>query len=888
MANYFFKAMKTKQLLLLIFFIAAQSMAFAGEDIRLTGTGKQVVTVGERFRIVYELNAEGRDFSAPDFGRFQVLSGPNTSSSSSIQIINGNYQQSYSQTFTFVVQANLEGKFEIPPASVKVNGKTYTSNSMTIEVLKGGANKQSNNSGSGSQSSKQNEILQDKDVFIKAFISNKNPYLGEQIILTYKIYFRINISSPSFTKEPPLRDFWAKDLLKGNSSYVEYNETLNGQQYHVAELKKYALFPQKTGKITINPVDLKIVAQIRTQSKRRRSNDPFEDFFNDPFFNRNVKNVEVSLKSKPITLQVKPLPQKGKPDGFSGAVGNFSFTDNLDNNQLKANEALTLTIGISGQGNLELIDAPEVHFPIDFETYDPKINSKINTSSNGISGRKKFEYLAIPRNPGDFVIEPVSFSYFNPRDKQYHSFSSERYNIHVEKGNANGSGGITYSSSAQEDIRFIGQDIHHIKNTASELKPVGKFLFASTLYYLLIVLPALFLVLFIILWKRREKQKGDVGLMKTRKANKVAKARLQKAAKFKDANNDKAFYDEIAQALWGYIADKFNIKQSVLSVETVKETLKNKGVGDEVIDNFVNTLNNIEFARFAPGDTSGKMKTVFDEAMHAITQAEKALSKGKTLGEAGKKIGFLSLLAALLFASFIGSAQQAENLMKTANDAYNAGLYDSALNVYNVIENKNLESAELYYNMGNAYFKNNDIASAILYYEKAKKLAPNDEDIEYNLGIANSLIVDKIEKIPELFYQHWWNYFYNLFNADTWTAISIFSWLILLLFVGIFVLTKSRSIKKLSFYLGILFLFLTISTFGLASQKYYFTKEHREAIIFTPTITVKSSPTLNAVDLFVVHEGTKIKVLDHVQNWVKIKIPDGSIGWLPEESLRMI
>jgi tetratricopeptide (TPR) repeat protein len=282
------------------------------------------------------------------------------------------------------------------------------------------------------------------------------------------------------------------------------------------------------------------------------------------------------------------------------------------------------------------------------------------------------------------------------------------------------------------------------------------------------------------------------------------------------------------------------------------------------------------------------MKTIFDEAMHAITQAEKALSKGKALGEAGKKISLFSFLVVMLLSHFNSFAQDPQSLMNTANQAYNEGLYDSALNVYSLIENKKLESATLYYNMGNAYFKNNDLSSAILYYEKAKKLAPNDEDIDYNLGIANSLIVDKIEKVPVLFYKHWWNYFYNLFNVDTWTIISILSWLVLLFFIGVFALTHSRSVKKLSFYLGVLFLFLTIGTFGLASQKYYFGKEHKDAIIFTPTITVKSSPTLNAVDLFVVHEGTKVRILDHVQNWVKIKIPDGSIGWLPEESLRTI
>ncbi|MCF6169864.1 MAG: tetratricopeptide repeat protein [Bacteroidales bacterium] len=248
-----------------------------------------------------------------------------------------------------------------------------------------------------------------------------------------------------------------------------------------------------------------------------------------------------------------------------------------------------------------------------------------------------------------------------------------------------------------------------------------------------------------------------------------------------------------------------------------------------------------------------------------------------------------ALLALFLIAhSFNAGASDTQLLMNAGNTAYNEGLYDSALVCYNRLVDEEMESAALYYNMGNAYFKNNDLAAAILYYEKARKLAPNDNDIAYNLGIANSMIVDKIERVPVLFYQHWWNYFYNLFNANTWTIISVLTWLALLFFIGVFVLTKSTGTKKFSFYTALLLLLLTMGTFGLASQKYYFSKTHKEAIVFTPTITVKSSPTPNAVDLFVVHEGTKIKIMDQVEHWVKIKIPDGSVGWLPEESMRTI
>jgi len=229
-----------------------------------------------------------------------------------------------------------------------------------------------------------------------------------------------------------------------------------------------------------------------------------------------------------------------------------------------------------------------------------------------------------------------------------------------------------------------------------------------------------------------------------------------------------------------------------------------------------------------------------------------------------------------------------DTMIVAANNAYNNGLYDSALSTYNRVLNTGVESGELYYNMGNAYFKNNDIASAILYYEKAKKLLPVDEDVQYNLSIANSMIVDKIEKVPELFYQTWWNFFYNVLDADAWAIFSILAFTFLVIAIGLFIISKKRSNRKLSFYIGILFLIITIISFALASQKYYYNIEQNEAIVFTSSITVKSSPTPNAVDLFVIHEGTKVKIIDKIDNWVEIKIQNGSVGWLPVKSIKEI
>jgi tetratricopeptide (TPR) repeat protein len=242
----------------------------------------------------------------------------------------------------------------------------------------------------------------------------------------------------------------------------------------------------------------------------------------------------------------------------------------------------------------------------------------------------------------------------------------------------------------------------------------------------------------------------------------------------------------------------------------------------------------------------------------------------------------------LSLASLFATANTHKDVIKQANQLYSQGLYDSSLVLYKSVLADNYHSAELCYNIGNAYFKNNDIPSAILYYEKAHKLAPNDEDILYNLSICNSMIVDKIEKVPNLFYKQWWNYFYEMFNANSWAMLSLVIWSAFLVVLGFYILSKSRSSKKISFYLGVLLLVASVGSFGLASQKYYYTKENKEAIVFTPTITVKSSPTNSSVDLFVVHEGTKVRILDKVDNWNKIKIQDGSIGWLPADATKLI
>lgn len=628
--------MRKRGLSIIFFLLLLWQGAWAGNgNVTFTARARHQVLVGQQFQILFEVNANGKNFTPPaDFGGLEILSGPNTSSSSSIQFINGKMSQSYTVTFSYIVMATKPGTVTVGPATVKVKGKKYVTQPLTIKVLAdNSANASASQAASGntsasspstaqpSQPASSGTAVNNKDVFVRATVNNAHPYIGQQVVVTYRIYTRVPVSNLSINKVASFKGFWSKDLMADNSTLQQHNETINGERYVVAVIRKLALIPQQTGKLVIDPMELNCAVQIRVKNPQS-SNDPFDAFFNDPFFNNNVRTVQKKLVSNAIHFDVKPLPQKGKPACFSGAVGNFTFKSSIDKSKLTTNDALTLNITISGSGNIELISAPHIVFPSDFETYDPKISTKINTSGSGVSGSKSFDYLAIPRTAGDFTIQPVKFCFFNPVDKKYHTFQSKTFHIHVTKGKGTG---VVYTGPDQEGIHILGKDIRHIKEGPFNLRPANDFLFGTTLYYLLLAIPVVLLLLVVILWNLLKKRKANMSAVKNRKAQKVARNRLTKAQKIKRQGNDRAFYDEIAQALWGYISDKFNLQKANLSMDTVKDLLEQKQVDEDTIQAFMDTLNNIEYARFAPGDTKGKMENIYSEALHAIMQAEKSL-----------------------------------------------------------------------------------------------------------------------------------------------------------------------------------------------------------------------------------------------------------------------
>lgn len=612
-------------ILVLSILLISLSSHLSAQEVSFSVKAPNRVAVGQRFSITFVANTDIDGFKAPSFKNFQLLSGPNRSQNSSISFVNGKVSQNITISYSFILYAKAIGSFQVDQATCSIDGKEYATNAFSIDVIAGN----SSNSSSGGGTSGQSPDLvtvDDEQLFIEAFIDKRKAYQGEQILLTHKIFTLIPVSNLSVDKLSSYPGFWSINLLDNNQQLKQTNQEINGKDYIVADLKREAIFAQKTGKIEIPAMELSCVAKIPNTKKRAASNDPFFDsFFNDPFFNNAYHSIEKKLQTKSITVEVLPLPTKGKPEDFSGAVGEFSISSNIDQLNIKTNEAITVKYTVSGEGNIDLIPDLVVHFPADFEVYDPKISTNIRKGNSGVSGYKIFEYTLIPRSAGIYDIPSASFNFFNPKLKSYVHKTTDAYKIQVEKGNLATSSNMTFAGDNKEDIRYIGEDIRYLISYPYKLQLIGSHFFGSTLFYIFLFLPFVLVLLIVIIWRKEIKKRSNEGLMKNKQATKLAKKRLKKANGFLKAGNDQDFYVELSQALWGYIADKFNIRLSVLSIETVHDYLAEKKVSKELINEFTQTLNDCEFARFAPGDKDIAMDNVYKEGLQIISKIESQL-----------------------------------------------------------------------------------------------------------------------------------------------------------------------------------------------------------------------------------------------------------------------
>ena len=573
-----------------------------------TSVSTTKVAVGEAFQIQFSLSGPGKNFKLPPMSDMDVLEGPYQSSSTSVN--NGTVTQSSS--LTYVVSAKKEGKLTIGAATVISNGKTIQSNPVSIDVSKGASTGSTqNNNSSGQNVTKPTTSEIGDNVFVRTNVSKSKAYVGEVIEVTFKVYTRLEMQMRNISKIPSYDGFFVQNI-KTNEQTKQTNETINGVTYVVGEIYKTYIIPQQTGKLTIDPFEVECVVR---QKSKRKPRDIFEQMMGVGY-----EDVPYPLKSSPVSIEAIALPEAGKPPGFSGAVGNFNYKAVMSKESVTADDAVNITLTLTGNGNIKLVEPTKINLPEDFETYDAKTSENISVTRSGISGTKTFDYMFIPRHEGDYTIEALNFSYFDPSKKEYITLPSPEFKLHVDKGTGT-SASVVGGTNAKEDLKVLGDDIRYIK-TSTSLNEKNIFFFNSLVFYILLITPLLCFISFIIIRRKNISINKDGVALKSRKATKMARKRLSVAEQHLKSNNKELFYIEIFKALYGYISDKLNIPLVDLNKEHISMTLKNRAVSQTIIEKLNVTLDNCEFARYAPSSVSGDLNEIYNNTVELITKIE--------------------------------------------------------------------------------------------------------------------------------------------------------------------------------------------------------------------------------------------------------------------------
>jgi hypothetical protein len=589
------------------------SFSVAGQDISVKVEYPAVVTAGQQFNLMWTVNSGGGEFSAPSFSGFYKLMGPQTSYSSSTQIINGKMSHQTSYTYVYFLQAVKEGKYVIPPATFTLKSKTYVSDSLFIEVVSNSSQKQNVSSGANTKENESDVELSGSDIFVNLTLNRKEVYLGEHIVATVKIYTRVNISGINEIKFPSFNGFLKSDLATPPLTSLQ-QENVNGTIYGTGVVQQFLLYPQITGEINIDPVQISVLIQ----QKSGQSDPFFGDFFS------SYQTIPRAAASQAIKVKVKPLPGI-KPDDFSGVVGKLDLEAVLNKDSVNVNDAVNFKITISGSGNLKIATTPLLKLSPDIEVYDPKILDEIKNGLSGTSGQKSFEFLLIPRHYGDFTIPSITYSYFNTSTGKYEKLTTEEFHFHARKGSEQNTGITVYGGVAKEDVKYLGKDIRFIKSGSGKLTKSANIILSKRSFYSAYAF-ALFAFL-VILFLRREhiKRNSDLSLVRNRKAGKVAVKRLRTASIcLKNEQIDK-FYEEILKAIWGYLSDKLNIPVSDLTRNNAIASLSERGIDKDRIKNLNSILDACEYARFAPSASGTEAATIYDGASQFIKSVENSI-----------------------------------------------------------------------------------------------------------------------------------------------------------------------------------------------------------------------------------------------------------------------
>lgn len=583
--------------LLTIFGASAAAVSFKAT------VDKSVVMVGDRIQVTFTTNTNIKSFTPPDFKGFQRVQGPMQSYSS--QNING--RVSSVSSITYVIQAIEVGTFTIGPAFGDIGSEVLETEPIEITVKERDVQAER-------KAAEQKRLAEaDKlaeNLFIMVTVDKTNVSLGEKITARYVLYTRENLANLSVNKTPELNGFWSKDVKSLYDNQLKQDVVnYNGKQYSTLELKSTLLYPQRTGDLVIDPIEINAIYQIRS---RGRGNSIFDQVFG------SIENKEVLLKSKAVKVKVNPLPSN-QPKNFNGAVGSFTASMKANKTAIKANEAINIKITIEGKGNLHLIPAPSVPALPDIEVYDPKVDDQFSTSLSGVSGKRTFDYLVIPRHEGKFTIPAFEFSYFDLNSKSYKTVQTDSIQLDVAKGD--GQSAQAYIPTNKEEVELLNEDIVHIKKSKDGISNKEDDFFGSTLFYTLVILPFVLLALSLFYKSKTDQLYSDKALLKKTKANKMATKRLSSAKKHLNKGDLASFYQEVGTAILNYFSDKFNISMADLSKEKITEKLNEKSIEQATLVEINELMDNAEMARYAPTANLEASK-IYEQAIVLISKIE--------------------------------------------------------------------------------------------------------------------------------------------------------------------------------------------------------------------------------------------------------------------------
>ena len=879
--------MNMKKLFCIVAFLLTAIFQMSAQNV-IRVEAPDVVAVNEQFNVTFIIEGEKSpsDFQWSSGDDFQLVWGPQKGSSSSIQIINGKRSSSHQTTFTYILIPKATGTFQLPAATALLSGDRISSTQASIQVVSDGASSSQSSgknggksSGGGQTSSTGSGEISSNDLFMRLSLSRTEVVIGEPITATLKIYQRANVVGFENAKFPTFNGFWSQETYVPNN--IEFKrESLDDKIYNTAVLRTYVLIPQQPGTITIDPAELVCLVNIRTAPST--SNSLFDSFFQDEY-----RTIRKRVTTPAVKVKVNPLPA-GQPASFGGGVGNFGISARLTTDNLKTHDAASLVITVSGRGNVALLEEPKVNFPPDFEVYDTKTTENTDKSNGGTSGSKSFEYPFIPRSHGDFTIDPVEYSYYDVNAGKYVTLRTEPLHVKVAKGKGGDSTPVTTVNSGVErkDVKSLADDIRFIFTGKPGLSGSGSFFVGSVFFWILLALMILGATSVYLAFRKVAAMRADVAGTKNRRATKMAQKRLKLAGEYLDKNLYTAFYEELHKALIGFVSDKLNMDMSEISKDNIASALTEGGVSEEQTKAFTDLLDACEFARYSPDGGNEAMRSHYDAALKVISSIDSGL---KTGGKSLRKVVTVVTLLLSLGASMNIQAKDLDSLWTAGVQAYTDGKFSDASAAWTSIEESGQKSAKLYYNLGNAWFKQGNYPKAILNYERALRLDPSYSDARYNLEFTSNFVQDKIEPVPEFILKSVARKVCYVMGSNAWAVIFLVLLAAALVMGLLFLLGSSVGKRRAGFYCGIVLLLLSAGALSFSIWQKSDSVKTDTAIVMSPVSSVKSSPSSgSSKDLFVIHEGTKVTILDEVGTWKNIALADGRQGWITSNELEVI